>query len=198
MLRICKWQCIQTTGRSRRLSFRSSWLTQRGTRDQHSNSSPAVSAIRAVSQCKITPRSVRDDATQQSNYKIALNLTHRCSSSVIKWKESDAYHVASIWGMQARVTTCAIMEIGYRQRLGTKQPKTRFLPSDAMHNAVLVIVNMSVCLSVRCLSHSCTRFDLWSWFLHHVTTRGSSFLAPNFVSTFQRHDLQIQGQMQVW
>jgi len=36
------------------------------------------------------------------------------------------------------------------------------------------------------------------WFLHHT---GSPtilvFLAPNFVMTFQQHDLQIQGQIQV-
>jgi len=41
-----------------------------------------------------------------------------------------------------------------------------------------------------------TRFDLQSWFLHIWQPNDSSFLVPNFLSIFQRHDLQIQSQIQ--
>jgi len=72
----------------------------------------------------------------------------------------------------------------------------QFLPRDAMHSTALVIVNLSVRPYVR-LSHSWTvlaRFDLRSGLLHRMIL---VFLALNFFSTFQRHCLQIQGQVQV-
>jgi len=79
---------------------------------------------------------------------------------------------------------------------------TVLLPRDAMHSAVLVIVNLSLCLSVRLSVHHirglCPHglaydhdfFTIWQ-------SRDSSFLVLNFFSKFQRHDLQSQRQVQV-
>jgi len=71
-----------------------------------------------------------------------------------------------------------------------------FLPCDAMHSTVLVIINMSVRPSVY-LSRLWTVpiwFDLRSRFFTIWQSHDSSSLAPNFVSTFQQHDLQMQAQ----
>ena len=70
----------------------------------------------------------------------------------------------------------------------------------AMHSAVLVIINLSVRLTVRpsvtlvnCVHRSTYYHDFFTIWQPH----DSSFLTPNFVLTFQRHELQMQGQIQV-
>jgi len=67
-----------------------------------------------------------------------------------------------------------------------------------MHSAVLVIVcpsirppaRLSVTLVHGLCPHDNDFFTVWQ-------SHDSRFLAPNFASIFQRHDLQIQGQIQV-
>jgi len=73
-----------------------------------------------------------------------------------------------------------------------------FLPRDAMHGAVLhvVIVNLSICL---CHTRGlCPRGSTYGHdFFIIRQLHDSSFLVQNFVSIFQRHDLQIKGQIRV-
>jgi len=75
------------------------------------------------------------------------------------------------------------------------------LSRGAMHSAVLVH-RKSVCLSVRLsMCHTRGLCPHGSTYDHDFFTiwqpRDSNFLALNFVSTFQLHDLHIQGQIQV-
>jgi len=67
------------------------------------------------------------------------------------------------------------------------------------YSAVLVIVNgKSVCPSVYHIRGLCSHGSTYDHDFFTVwQPRDSSFLAPNFVSTFQRRDPQIQGQIQV-
>ena len=135
--------------------------------------------------------------TYSMTYSSGFITPDKTTISIISWHQMDTWFQwivldipgfngdpASIWDAACirsfTVTACwsnnriTVVE-QYSSAFGSLYQKSTivepwFLPCDAMHCTVFVIVILSVCPSVR-LSHSCTVstwFDLRSWFLHHM------------------------------
>ena len=134
------------------------------------------------------------------NYYFILWTRRRMWLSLNKCFDDVAYWMSAKWANDLTFHIPYVSTVIWKSFAMLNLFYLTFLPRDAMHSAVLVIINLclSVCLSIchtrgLCPHGSTYDHDFFTVWQPH----DSSFLAPNFISIFHRQYLQIQGHIQV-